>query len=174
MLNVSAGRCDQKSPVGPFRKRCRKVTAMTTFKAARTIQALSKHGVSNLRLQKLLYLSHMMHIGRIGRPLVSNPFEAWDYGPVEPMLYHKVKAYGSGVIPNIFSSDGYAAGELEFDSIKYVMDQVGEAHARQLVAITHWSGGAWAKHYSPSVRGVKIPDSDVLEEYKKLVERSKK
>ena len=67
---------------------------MATFAAARTIADLWDGPVTNLALQKLLYLSHMVHSGRGRGLLASNHFQAWDYGPVEPQLYHKLKAYG--------------------------------------------------------------------------------
>jgi hypothetical protein len=35
----------------------------------------------------------------------------------------------------------------------------------ELVALTHWQGGAWAKHYVPGIRGIVIPDRDIIAEY---------
>lgn len=138
---------------------------MTTFRAAKTIYDMKSGKVTNLSLQKLLYLSHMVHLGTESAPLASNKFQAWDYGPVEPELYHKLKAYGASHVPDIFSAQPYLSNDQEYVSIKTVMDQLRDASSRKLVAITHWDNGAWAKHYRRGTRGIVIPDSDILEEF---------
>ena len=141
------------------------VGLMATFRAAKTIFDLKGGKASNLSLQKLLYLSHMVHLGTKGMPLATNEFQAWDYGPIEPELYHKLKAYGSSNVPSIFPAPAYEDGSDEFESITVVMDQLKDTPSRKLVEITHWKGGAWAKHYSPSGRSIKIPDRDILKEF---------
>ena len=35
----------------------------------------------------------------------------------------------------------------------------------ELVNITHWRNGAWAKNYVAGKKGTKIPDSDIRDEY---------
>lgn len=126
--------------------------------------------VSNLALQKILYIAHMVHLGRTGDPLVASPFEAWDYGPVAPRLYHRVKAFGSKPIPDIFDGeeprDGPERETLE-EACSYLLDK----KPAELIAITHWEGGAWAKHYIPGVKGIVIPDEDIREEYRARTEK---
>src|SRR5262249_49647383 len=51
-------------------------------------------GVTNMALNKILYFSHGWHLAMHDRPLVSVSFEAWDYGPVVPLLYHQFKRHG--------------------------------------------------------------------------------
>ena len=52
--------------------------------------------VTNLQLQKLLYLAHMEYMGATdGQVLTDASFEAWDYGPVEPSVNRRVRMYGS-------------------------------------------------------------------------------
>ena len=62
----------------------------------------SEWTTTQLAVQKILYMAHMVHLGREHGPLVHGQFEAWDYGPVHPVLYHKVKAFGARSIPNVF------------------------------------------------------------------------
>ncbi|MDF1715354.1 MAG: DUF4065 domain-containing protein [Antarcticimicrobium sp.] len=138
---------------------------MSTLRAARTIWNGCNGRVSNLSMQKLLYLSHMLELGAGRDGLVSQNFEAWDYGPVEPGLYHYLKAYGSNYIPDVFSSSAYDENDPEYESISEVIRQLGDVPASKLVAITHWEEGAWSKHYIPGMRRVTIPDEDILEEY---------
>ena len=145
---------------------------MTTMRAAKTIWDSCNGKVSNLAMQKLLYLSHMLELGAGRGPLASSQFEAWDYGPVEPSLYHRLKAYGSAPVADVFGSEPYTENDPEWASIQDVVQQLGESRPATLVAITHWEHGAWSQHYTPGLRGVIIPDADILEEYKKRVKRS--
>jgi len=76
---------------------------ISTFAAARRVCERSNWRVTNLAIQKILYLAHMGHMGENGGArLLASQFEAWDYGPVEPNLYHKVKFFGDGPIQDIF------------------------------------------------------------------------
>lgn len=135
---------------------------------AKYICERSGWNVSNLQLQKLMYLAQMIYMGRTdGKRLFEGDFEAWDYGPVEPDLYHKVKVFGSEAIRDVFRK---ARGFDDKDPRRKVMDDVTNRFlkfsAGDLVEITHWDGGAWAKHYIPNARNVHIPDEDILAEYK--------
>lgn len=144
----------------------------STFRAAKTLCALSGWSLSNLQLQKLLYLSHMVMLAEHNNRLIDGQFEAWDLGPVEPKLYHKVKAYGSRPIPDIFPGDVYLEGEPEYSAITSIWNQLKNATPGRLVSITHWNGGAWATHYKPMMRGIPIPDADIRAEYHKLAAKT--
>ena len=104
--------------------------------------------------------------------LVTRDFEAWDYGPVEPDLYQKLKAYGSSNIADIFFEEPYEEATDGYSCIKYMIDRLGDATSRRLVAITHREGGAWAKCYQSGIPGITIPDRLILEEYNDRVKKS--
>lgn len=134
---------------------------------AKYICEKSGWSVSNLELQKLMYLAQMIHMGRYdGKLLFDGSFQAWDYGPVEPDLYHRVKSFGSSSVKDVFYN---AKGFQEDDYRRKVMDDVCERFlkfsAGDLVEITHSDIGAWAEHYVPGLRNVRIPDQDIKTEY---------
>jgi len=111
----------------------------------------------------------MVYMGRNdGDRLVDAEFEAWDYGPVEPTVYRKVRMFGSSRIKDVFYN---ARTFREDDKRRFVMDDVCRKllplRPGELVAITHWGKGAWARHYEPGVRGIKIPDADIIAEYRR-------
>ena len=139
--------------------------AISVGAAARRLCESSDWTLSNLELQKLLYLGHMLHLGEKAGPLVMGRFEAWDYGPVQPGLYHEVKAFGRGPIRNFFHGAGAVPAGTEADVLDEVMKHLRNAPPGRLVAITHWEKGAWAKHYRPGSRGMVIPDEDIRREY---------
>jgi uncharacterized phage-associated protein len=142
--------------------------ALSHNTAAEYICRKSGWTVTQLALQKILYLAHMVHLGRGNGPLVSGNFEAWDYGPVHPALYQKVKAFGAKPIPNVFWST-----EPVFGSHKEILDEACDNLLGQspgsLVQNTHRPDGAWALHYSPIARNIVIPTSAIIDEYKKRV-----
>ncbi|MER8941379.1 DUF4065 domain-containing protein [Mesorhizobium sp. M0915] len=117
-------------------------------------------------LQKILYLAHMIHLGRTGEPLVNGRFEAWDYGPVQPNLYKKVAMFGDSPIQDVFFDRPISDEAPETRTIDEVSESLLTKSPGQLVAITHWDHGAWARSYRPNVRGIVIPDSDILDEYR--------
>lgn len=135
------------------------------YSAVKFICMESGWTASNLKVQKILYMSHMVFMGRTEQRLVDTFFEAWDYGPVEPNLYHRVKAFGSKPIPDIFGNVPAPSGS-ELDVLAEACNYLLGKMPGELVSITHYERGAWAKSYIPNMIGVKIPDKDILSEYK--------
>lgn len=73
-----------------------------TIDAARYLSILSGWKLSNLQMQKILYMADMNFVGQTQQRLLDEDFEAWDYGPVLPSLYHKCKAFGAKHVPDVF------------------------------------------------------------------------
>jgi uncharacterized phage-associated protein len=139
--------------------------------AAKRLCEQSGWRLTNLQLQKILYLAHMIALGRSGGndPLVGELFEAWDYGPVLPSVYRRARVFGSGPVRNVFHGVPDIDGTSEADALDEAFRAVGQKRPAELVSLTHWEEGAWAKNYKPGYLGVIIPNEDVLEEYKKRV-----
>lgn len=130
--------------------------------------------VTNLQLQKIMYLAQMLYMGdNSGERLFDGGFEAWDYGPVEPVLYRKVKSFGAGAIENdVFTEAGnFVNDSHRLAFLRDASPQLLKYTPRELVAITHWDGGAWAKYYEPEVKGIRIPDGAILDEYHARTEK---
>jgi len=120
--------------------------------------------ITNLELQKLLYLAQLMYKRRYPNgKLVDTDFQAWDLGPVAPSLYHKAKVFGSEPVKNIFHSVENVDKELDV-YLYDTCDKLKGKSAAYLVQMTHRTGGAWARYYRPDVSGVYIPDEAIREE----------
>lgn len=145
--------------------------AIHPFVAAKKVCSLKNWSATNLELQKILYLAHLTLLGRSNgaRALVTENFQAWDYGPVLPLLYHRAKAFGNSPVQNVFTIFPNAIGE-EATVIEETVASLTGRTAGDLVAITHWADGAWAKNYTPGAMGVVIPNGDILEEYRRRVQ----
>lgn len=142
--------------------------SVSVLSAAKTISEHRNWTSTNLELQKLIYLAHMMYLGRTKgeQELISSPFEAWDYGPVNTRLYHRVKAFGSNSIPDVmFSSIPDLPEGPEKDILIEASESLKDVSSGQLVSITHDEDGAWAKYYQPGAKGIIIPTQAIYEEY---------
>lgn len=146
--------------------------AVSVLSAAKHVARRSDWSLSNLELQKILYLAHMFYLGRTGgQPLIAGNFEAWDYGPVHPDLYRRARIFGSEDVQNIFQEspdvpDGTPEGEI----LNEAYDSLGKAGPGRLVNATHRKNGAWEKAYIPGLRHCVIPNADILREYQELDE----
>ena len=128
---------------------------------------------TNLELQKILYLAHMVHEGTHERPLVNGDFEAWELGPVHPTLYHHVKRYGSDPVGRIRCSEDPLPKGTEKSALEETYDALASKTGSQLVAITHWDSGAWARNYVPGERRRKIPLQHIRDEYNARVRKAR-
>lgn len=139
---------------------------VSVLAAAKRMGERSGWSLSNLELQKMLYIAQMFHIGETGQPLVLGNFEAWDYGPVHPTLYHRIKIFGADPVKNIFHSvSDIADSAPEAVTIDSAVEQLSGSQPGELVAITHSDIGAWASYYVPGERGIVIPNEAILREF---------
>lgn len=140
--------------------------AVHALAAAKRICEQSGWSLSNLELQKILYIAHMYYLGKTEIPLVTGHFEAWDYGPVNPAVYHEAKVFGRSPVGNIF----HDVEDLGDSDEREILDEVVQVFADhtpgRLVAITHWDKGAWAKNYTPGMRNNLISNKDIIQEFK--------
>lgn len=145
---------------------------VSAYDAAAYLCKISGWKVTNLELQKMLYMADMNFVGQTGDRLVDEDFEAWEYGPVLPSVYHECKAFGAKRIPNVFWFAEDIADSKEAVILERAYEYLRHQTAGQLVENTHWSGGAWAKKYSAGSRGIKILTQDMIDEYKRRREKS--
>jgi uncharacterized phage-associated protein len=117
-----------------------------------------------MQMLKLVYISHGWQLGLYGRPLVNEPIEAWQYGPVIPSVYHRYKRFGSNFISDIPASvpDGFEASEAS------TMNQVFKGYGRRsgisLSSLTHEPGTPWSLTVQQSGIGAVI-SNDLIEDY---------
>ena len=69
--------------------------------------------VTHLGLQKILYFLHGQFLTRYGDPLVTGYFEAWQYGPVHPVIYASFKDHGAKQIDRRATRRDLMTGEIQ-------------------------------------------------------------
>lgn len=111
---------------------------------------ISKYGsevvLSNLSLNKLVYFAQVESLRTRGIPLFDDRVEAWEYGPVEPSVYHAFKKYGSSriSIPSGMPAPDPSASKVISDTF----EKYGKMTAFDLVELSHREGSAWGNTYS--------------------------
>jgi len=143
------------------------VMPLTAMQAARKICEHGSWKITNLGLQKILYIAQMLFMGENnGARLVDAEFEAWDYGPVVSDIYRRVRMFGANPIQDIFFIEPRPNDGLREAHLHNVCTFLADKKPGELVSITHWKDGAWAKNYRPGTHGIVIPDRDILDEYR--------
>lgn len=125
----------------------------------------SQMRITNLTLNKYVYFAQVESLKKnIQKPLFSDDIEAWQYGPVEPLVYRAFKQYGRQPIGHpegpLITSDnpGYEYAIMNIDA---VIRKYGSLTAFDLVSYTHRPGGAWAKVYD-SQHAKRITVTDII------------
>lgn len=111
------------------------------------------YGISNLRLQKILYFIQAYFFRIKHTPCFSDEIEAWDFGPVVPCAYHEYKQFGAGEIPDYRKPDKEIIKGKDADIIRGVVDLLSEYSTTQLVEITH-KQFPWRRNYVPYANNI--------------------
>ena len=153
------------------------------------INKAAEHGqkLSHMQIQKLIYFANGYHLGATEKPMIDHTFEAWDYGPVIPNLYHQLKKFGGKPITgmcgthdwdtNTFSPAPIPTGDQRASRIiDFVWEKYGQYSALQLSDMSHAPGSPWEKTKAqrPGIKDADIPDQLIIEYFKKFVKKKVK
>lgn len=102
-----------------------------------------------MKLQKLIYFAHGWYLAVRKKPLISEQIEAWDYGPVIPVVYHKFKKYGNTPITEKYHIEDDTI-IIDHDTIIFldnIYNTYKKFNALQLSTISHAEGTPWEDLY---------------------------
>jgi len=83
------------------------IMAVSALDIAGVFLEMSKEiGLTNLKLNKLVYLAHGYYWGNFETPLITNGElpEAWKHGPVYRSVYNTFGSFKSDVIPSAYAA----------------------------------------------------------------------
>ncbi len=123
--------------------------------------------LTNMQIQKLVYIAHGYGLAILDRPLIKQHVEAWRYGPVIPALYNALREYGAGFVPQpieVFPK------ETLTETDKALIANVFNAYRRftgpQLSTMTHQADSPWKQVYNPHAEfHSEIIRNDLIKEY---------
>jgi len=127
--------------------------------------------VDNLKLQKLLYYSQAVYLVLHNKePLFAEDIEAWDYGPVVPLVYKVYKQYGFETIPP--SDDESTLDFEEMKAVDMTMACFGVLSGTALINQTHGEP-PWKNAYRPGRPSQLISLDLMYEFFKKNIDFTK-
>ena len=136
------------------------------------IELANSNGVkmSNMQLQKLVYIAFGYFAALMNKRLFDDDIEAWYFGPVIPNLYHRLKKYGLDVITQPISTET----EVDTDSSEWkIVEAVWESYdkytAEELSNLTHQEGTPWSNVYKEGAKHIKIPFHLIRQYYEHLL-----
>ena len=135
--------------------------------------------VSHLPLQKFLYFAHGYSLVQYRRPLVFGFFEAWQYGPVHPLVYDAFQTAGDRAITfRATAVDPLTGGPASLQevsdplvhrAVSRVLDAYGETSVGVLLDVAHAKGGAWdvvvQRSKTRVVLGMRISNELIVERF---------
>ena len=126
--------------------------------------------LTNMQVQKLVFLAHGYMLGLFDEPLYANDTHAWQWGPVIPRLYKAMQKFGSGFVTgNLPAEDSVpATDEKAWSVIKAVWEGYGHRSGAELSAITHKSGSPWEQAWRTAKFSV-IPQESIADYYRSMV-----
>jgi uncharacterized phage-associated protein len=137
--------------------------------------------LTQMQLQKLVYLAHGYSLAIEGEPLVEDNVEAWDYGTVFRPLWNALTQYGNAPVPGIIRwgdgsgfirTGGKEANERLSPAEKAIVGKVWDIYGRypafKLSALTHDQNGPWKRHYVKGENRV-IPNDSIREYFRNLI-----
>lgn len=93
--------------------------------------------ISNLKLQKLVYYGQGFHLALYNKPLFKAKIEAWQHGPVIPVLYRKYSKCGGNAINSPKNIDFSIYNEKIREFLDEVYTVFGQFSAWKLRNMTH-------------------------------------
>ena len=141
------------------------------MKSSQTVaREFLKHARENRRtftlmqILKLVYIAHGWMLALYRRPLIKDEVHAWQYGPVIPELYDKIRHFRGGPVGDVEPNGDEKPDPYEADLVRQVYEQYGHLTGPALSRMTHAKNTPWDLTYDRKNLGTVIPN-DLIEDY---------
>jgi len=125
--------------------------------------------LTNMQLQKHVFLGQGFCLALLDRPLYYNNTHAWQWGPVVPKLYKSLQKYGSGVVTaEIPAQDALDLTSEEAGVLKAVWDAYKSYSGGQLSELTHRPGTPWSRTWAQEKFGI-ISNDEIQAYYRSVL-----
>lgn len=129
--------------------------------------------LTNMKLQKLVYISYGVLLAMFDQDLVYNNVHAFEWGPVYPSLYKKLSHYGKSRITELIPvEDGLdvipATDKVSLNTIAAVWKVYGKMSAIKLSELTHQPDTPWANTWTAE-KYARIPKHEISAHYAGLI-----
>lgn len=125
--------------------------------------------VTPMQLIKMVYIAHGYMLGRHSIPLLEEPVEAWQYGPVIRSVYGAVRGYRSSPVPSVPCSQPFQFNDREQGIMQEVAQIYGPHGAISLSSATHKEGTPWTLTWQHYGKNSTISNDLIENFYKKIL-----
>lgn len=150
------------------------------------IELSGGQSLSPMKLLKLVYFAHGWYLAFADKPLINEPIEAWQFGPVISNLYHEFKHYGANSVNQPAMGYSFVGGRGAFheprvsdgpdaeenanvlDLLRQIWEIYGKYSAVRLSNATHEPGTPWSDTYKEGLRYQFIPNELIQRHFKSL------
>lgn len=129
--------------------------------------AAGRIGLTPLQLIKLTYIAHGWSFVFLDDPLLNEPVQAWQYGPVVPTLYRAINHYRAKPIATQIQGDNdpKPLDERSRELIHAVYERYKNLSGTQLSSLTHQPNTPWSIVWDQSGRNAEIPNGLIAAHY---------
>lgn len=117
--------------------------------------------ISNLKLQRILYLLQKQYLKEENRVLFSDDIEAWQFGPVVPEVYYKYCGYGSIVIRQSYD---VSINAFDMSRIDTLVERERNKELWGLGEEVYGSQSAWHEVYQDGLGSHKVIPTNMIKE----------
>ena len=132
------------------------------------LSAIEQKSLTHLQVQKLVYFCHAWMLAIYDAPMIRQPVEAWQFGPVIRQLYVSLRKYGNQPVQQIPHIREGEYIRREESIIRDVNEKYGEMTGYQLSQLTHQPGSPWEQTIL-SKREKTVIDDQLIRDYHKEV-----
>lgn len=148
--------------------------AYSSLAVANAFLDLARQGgqpLTNMQLQKLVYIAHGYSLALLERPLFFHNVHAWQWGPVIPKLYKPLRKYGAEEVTEAIptTDEAVPADSEEMDVIRAVWETYGHFTGSKLSGMTHREGSPWSKTWTAEPYEI-ISNESIGEYYRTLLD----
>jgi uncharacterized phage-associated protein len=121
-----------------------------------------------LQLIKLTYMAHGWSFVFLEEPLLNEPVQAWQYGPVLPSLYYAVRHYRASPVADVVpgDSDPQPLSDRARELIAAVYQRYRHLSGTQLSAMTHMANTPWSQAWHERGQNSVIPNNAIADHYR--------
>lgn len=123
-----------------------------------------REGITNLKLQKILYLAQAYCLAKTSKRIFIDDIEAWNYGPVVPTIYHKYKKFKNK--PIVLENDESVINSEDKELLNKIWSAFGGYSANRLVTIVH-NHAPWKNAHARENKV--ISPAEIMEYYRPLL-----
>lgn len=125
--------------------------------------------VTPMQLLKLVYIAQGYMLAKNDVPLINEPVEAWQYGPVVRSVYQAVRDFRSEPVTFVPYAPPVMFSPQEIEIMREVARIYGGADGVKLSAATHQPGTPWSVAWTTSGMNSVIPNESIKNFYRYIL-----